>query len=293
MPMMCSAMRKGDRTVGTSTNCSADCGSGTKKRDGHGEQEILGTSITCSAIGRSRIRKVSVTFSTTCGTGRSRICTNRASSPRSLHDVPLQPHMWPPAAHTDRVAGNRPGGRGASETPPCGTTRTSPPVWWLMWLFVVCCLLFVVRCLFSTRAEVSRLCMITNAVLIGMGALNGKELCAIEGSEKLALNSRTTRGARKMAKKAEKPVKPPGAINLVGIIMSRFPVRTSRGPPSERRKYDILPKARGLTHERSTNTLHRNNGQIFKCVVCVMCVVCGVWCVWCVACVVVCGLSVV
>ena len=42
---------KGDRTVGTSTNCSADCGSGMRERNGHGEQEILGTSITCSATG--------------------------------------------------------------------------------------------------------------------------------------------------------------------------------------------------------------------------------------------------
>ena len=61
MLTICSAIRKamrvGDNTVGTSTNCYADCGSGTKKRDGHGEQEILGTAITCSATGRSRRRK--------------------------------------------------------------------------------------------------------------------------------------------------------------------------------------------------------------------------------------------
>ena len=37
---------------------------------------------------------------------------------------------------------------------------------------------------------------------------------------------------------------------------------TSEAP--SRRKYEILPKARGLTHERST-TAHRNNVQIFKC----------------------------
>ena len=36
----------------------------TAAREGHGEQEILGTSMTCSAIGRSRIRKASVTEST-------------------------------------------------------------------------------------------------------------------------------------------------------------------------------------------------------------------------------------
>ena len=60
--------------------------------------------------------------------------------------------------------------------------------------------------LFRTRAEVSRVCMITNAVLIGMGALDGKELFAIEGSEKLALNSGTT---RRSAKNASEPLKTP------------------------------------------------------------------------------------
>ena len=54
------------------------------------------------------------------------------------------------------------------------------------------------------------MCMFTDAVLIGMGALDGKELFAIEGSEKLALNSGTIRRSAKNDQKAEKPVKPPG-----------------------------------------------------------------------------------
>ena len=68
MSTICSAIRIGDITFGTSTNCSADCSSGTREREGHGKQEILGTSITCSAIGRSRIRTASVMLSTVCGT---------------------------------------------------------------------------------------------------------------------------------------------------------------------------------------------------------------------------------
>ena len=45
--------------------------------------------------------------------------------------------------------------------------------------------------------------MFTNAVLISMGALDGKEPFAIEGSEKLALNSGTTwRSAKNVAKKS-------------------------------------------------------------------------------------------
>ena len=110
MPTICSAMRKGDRTVGTSTNCSADCGSGIREREGHGEQEILGTSITCSAIGRSRIRKVSATWSTICGTGRSRICTNGQTVPKSSTQC-RSTHTCQPAT-SDRGAGWPPAGGG-------------------------------------------------------------------------------------------------------------------------------------------------------------------------------------
>ena len=56
------------------------------------------------------------------------------------------------------------------------------------------------------------------------------------------------------------------ATQLVGIL-SRFPVRTARGPPSTLHveKMKFFQKARGLTHERSTNTAHRNNVQISMC----------------------------
>ena len=75
---------------------------------------------------------------------------------------------------------------------------------------VLLLLLLLLLLLFRTRAEVSRMCMITNAVLIGMGALDGKELFAIKGSEKLALNSRTTRRSAKNAEKTPKtPSSPP------------------------------------------------------------------------------------
>ena len=51
--------------------------------------------------------------------------------------------------------------------------------------------------------------MFTNAVLIGMGALDGKELFTIQGSENWRSTPGQPGGARKMAKKAEKNVKPP------------------------------------------------------------------------------------
>ena len=46
--------------------------------------------------------------------------------------------------------------------------------------------------------------MSTNAILIGMGALDGKELFAIEGPKKLALNSGTTRRSAKNASESPK-----------------------------------------------------------------------------------------
>ena len=61
----------------------------------HGEQENLGTSITCSATGKSKRRKKSIAQSTTCGTGASRICTNGERSTRCSHCVPLYPPQRP------------------------------------------------------------------------------------------------------------------------------------------------------------------------------------------------------
>ena len=130
MSTICSAIRRavrvGVRTVGTSTNCSADCGSGIGEREGHGEQEIVGTSITCSAIGKSRIRARCLCRSQPSAAQEDR---ESARTGRRSRDPPRRaapsPHVAP-AAHPDRVAGNRPRG-GASGTPPCGTTRTSPP----------------------------------------------------------------------------------------------------------------------------------------------------------------------
>ena len=66
-----------DNTVGTSTNCSAICDSSTTVRPARDGQEILGTSITCSAIGLSKDLIASISWSTICGTSRSKamICT--------------------------------------------------------------------------------------------------------------------------------------------------------------------------------------------------------------------------
>ena len=47
-----------------------------------------------------------ISYSTTCGTGESRICTTRAKVGRLFYGALLDPFLCPPAAHPDRVAGN-------------------------------------------------------------------------------------------------------------------------------------------------------------------------------------------
>ena len=80
--------------------------------------------------------------------------------------------------------------------------------------------------------------MSANAVLIGMGALDGKELFAIEGSENWRSTSDDLEEREKWPEKGRQTKSnrlaaintANTAIQLVGI-MSRFPVRTERGPP--------------------------------------------------------------
>ena len=66
--------------VGTSTNCSASCGSKRTVRCGMASCEILGTSINCSGTELSKSLSTSTSWSTICGTGTSRICTMGARS---------------------------------------------------------------------------------------------------------------------------------------------------------------------------------------------------------------------
>ena len=77
------------------------------------------------------------------------------------------------------------------------------------------------------------------------------------GLRKMALNSgRTRRSAKKGQKGRKTPSNRQAAINTAirrnnVQISSANRAWTSEAPA--RRKYEILPKARGLTHERSTN----------------------------------------
>ena len=119
MSTICSALRCGseewDTIVGTSTNCSTACGALSTAREGHDDEETLGTSITCSATGKSKRRKNSNTVSAICGARRSRICTNGQTFPMSC-----QP------ATSDRGAGRPRWGRGASRNVTCCSSRASP-----------------------------------------------------------------------------------------------------------------------------------------------------------------------
>ena len=74
MSTVCST--KTSKGVGTSTNCSTSCGSRTRVRTGMPSRMILGTSITCSATGKSASKKrmMSCSWSTISGTGASSVC---------------------------------------------------------------------------------------------------------------------------------------------------------------------------------------------------------------------------
>ena len=107
MATVCSAVccwsKAGDNTVGISINCSTTHGLRRTVREGHDDEETLGTSITCSAIGKSMRRKESVTLSTICGTVRSRICTNWQTIPMSSTKCRCTRSCQP--ATSDRGAG--------------------------------------------------------------------------------------------------------------------------------------------------------------------------------------------
>ena len=96
--------------VGTSTNCSTINGSDRAAREGQDDdEEIMGTSITCSATGRSKRRKKSIALSTICGTGASRICTYGKSS---INWLVCRATLTCQPATSDRGAGRPKTGRG-------------------------------------------------------------------------------------------------------------------------------------------------------------------------------------
>ena len=66
--------------VGTSTNCSAVCGTERTVRGQRRGVEILGTSMTCSGTKESRAVRNDNSWSTICGTGASRICRRGAET---------------------------------------------------------------------------------------------------------------------------------------------------------------------------------------------------------------------
>ena len=84
--------------VGTSTNCSTVCSAKrTRLRGGRGVDEILGTSIACSGIGKSRCRHASTSWFSLCGTGTSSDGTTGGLSTICYHGAPLVPLLRPDA----------------------------------------------------------------------------------------------------------------------------------------------------------------------------------------------------
>ena len=73
--------------------CPTICGSRKAAREGQEEQEVLGTAITCSAIGRSKSRKASITAASP--TRRLRNCAARRTPyPRPHWSSTCS--TWPP-----------------------------------------------------------------------------------------------------------------------------------------------------------------------------------------------------
>ena len=60
------------------------------------EDEILGTSITCSGIGKSKCWYASTSWSPPCGPGMSRICTMGTTSASCSTDALLDLLLWLP-----------------------------------------------------------------------------------------------------------------------------------------------------------------------------------------------------
>ena len=88
--------KEGDTRVGTSTNCSASCGSETEEREGMTSLKILGTSITCSTSGKELSR---FSTSTSCFHHQPHSSFKHRQDPRAvshlLHGVPLYPLLRP------------------------------------------------------------------------------------------------------------------------------------------------------------------------------------------------------
>ena len=111
---VCTAMRVRDSTVGTSTNCSASCGSRIGECDGHGEQEILGTSITCSGTKESRSVRHDNSWSTPSAARSGPLCAAEPCPPRSAARAPSG--RSPAAFHLSSLS-SVPVGRRAYQAP--------------------------------------------------------------------------------------------------------------------------------------------------------------------------------
>ena len=100
---------------------------------------------------------------------------------------------------------------------------------WLLWLLWVCWLLWV---------------WITNAVLIGIGALDGKELFAIQGSEKTGAQLRDNPEERE---NASKPPKSPSLRHMTAsgnnVQIFKCELRREAGTTNTMKICEILPKA--------------------------------------------------
>ena len=107
MSAFCWTKKDGDTGVGTSTNCSAICGSLRTVRSGMESCKILGTAITCLGIVESEALKKFISWSTKM---RHRYIEDlRSELGQVLHGVPMDPSLW--SRRLTQTGGRPPGGR--------------------------------------------------------------------------------------------------------------------------------------------------------------------------------------
>ena len=131
--------QKGKRHEFRHFHCSVVCVLRKTLRERRDEDEILGTSITCSGIGKSRCQHASTSWSPPCGPGMSRITTMGTTSAScstvrcwTLSCGPHDPNkvteggQEPPGSSSK--TGSAPAGEEESSGPrPCSATRSPTP----------------------------------------------------------------------------------------------------------------------------------------------------------------------
>ena len=169
MSTVCST-KKG--TVGTSTNCSASCGSQRTVRCGMASCEILGTSITCSGTELSKSLSTSTSWSTICGTGASRSSIGTGTKDSIICSAVCR---W------IRSCGPRGSTRPVGRNPPGSSSKSWKSSGWGGGVVRNLAVYFVLALLLPGPGHLRALCAVVQ--LLGQGHSDGLPLMPQDGAE--------------------------------------------------------------------------------------------------------------